>query len=244
MSLARRMSRLGVVVILAVSMLAVAFPGVAATCEEGFVELSGTVTRDLDGGALTEVTSVGILAVDGSFADGEGTTLPSSTYSVCVPVNKTYRVGFQADSYLIEWYDNVYDMASATTVIVGTSDVAGIDASLGQTTISGRVTDQRTGDPLFASVSVVNADTGVGYDNEGTDPATGIYTLTVPPGRWVVAFAVDFHWSEWFDNTKKFSKADVIEVTQFTPSFTGVDARLRLCSRTVPDFCFPKHFND
>ena len=66
----------------------------------------------------------------------------------------------------------------------------------------------------------------------------------MPPGRWVVAFAVDYHWSEWFDNTKKFSKADVIEVTQFTPSFTGIDARLRLCSRTVPDLCFPKHHND
>jgi hypothetical protein len=243
MSSARRMSRMGVVAILAVSMLAVAGPGVASTCEEGFVELSGTVTRDLDGGLLKEVTSVGIFAVDGSFADGAATTLPSSTYSACVPVNKDYRVGFQADHYLIEWYDNVLDMASATPAVVATSDVTGIDASLGQTTISGRVTDQRTGAPLFASVSVVNADTGVGYDNEGTDPS-GVYTLTVPPGRWVVAFAVDYHWSEWFDNTKKFSKADVIEVTQTTPSFTGIDARLRLCSRTVPDFCFPKHYND
>ncbi len=41
-----------------------------------------------------------------------------------------------------------------------------------------------------------------------------------------------------------YSKAEVIETTQFTPTISGVDARLRLCSRTVPDFCFPKHFND
>ena len=65
----------------------------------------------------------------------------------------------------------------------------------------------------------------------------------MPPGQWTVAFAADYHWSKWYDNAKKFSKATVIEVTPFTPLISGIDAELKRCSRTVPDFCFPPNYN-
>ncbi len=228
------------VAVLLVATLGVATPASSVACADGTFMLSGTVTSDINGLPLTEVTSVGIRSTDGTFADGEGTVLPGSTYTACVPAGE-YVISFFADSFMFEWYDDVFDEAAATPVVVD-GDVAGIDASLGWATITGRLTDKRTGDPeLLGSVSVSDATTGVGFDNEGTD-SNGVYTLSVPPGLWAVSFAADYHWSEWYDNSKKFSQAAVIEVTPFTPVISGIDAALKRCSWTVPDFCFPKHF--
>ena len=233
------------IAMLMVMTLGLAAPAMSAApvpCPDGTFRLSGTVTSDINGLPLTEVTSIGIQQIGGTYADGEGTDLPESTFSTCVPPGE-YLLSFFADSFMFEWYNDVYDEAAATPVVITDSDVAGIDASLGWATITGRVTDKRSGDPeLFGSISVTNATTGGGFDNEGTN-ADGVYTLSVPPGRWAVSFAADYHWSEWYDNKKKYSNATVIEVTPFTPLVSGIDAELRRCSWTVPDFCFPKHFN-
>lgn len=219
-----------------------AFSAAPVPCPDGTFRLSGTVTSDITGQPLEEVTSIGIQSIDGTYADGEGTDLPGSTFSTCVPPGE-YVLSFFADSFMFEWYDDVYDEAAATPVVVTDADVAGVDASLGWATITGRVTGKRSGGPeLLGSISVTDATTGLGFDNEGTN-ADGVYTLSVPPGRWAVSFAADYHWSEWYHNSKKYSKATVIEVTPFTPLISGIDAKLKLCSRTVPDFCFPRDFN-
>ena len=195
----------------------------------------------MNGQPLTEVTSVGIQSTDGIYDDGEGTDLPGSTFSTCVPPGD-YTLSFFADSFMFEWYNDAFDAASATPITVA-ADVTDIEASLGWATITGRVTDRKTGDPeLFGSISVVDATTGLGFDNEGTN-ADGVYSLSVPPGQWTIAFAADYHWSEWFYDAKKFSKATVIEITPFTPLISGIDAELRRCSRKISDFCFPRNFN-
>jgi len=237
----RRWIGIATLMVVTLGLAAPAFSAAPVPCPDGTFRLSGTVTSDINGLPLTEITSVGIQSIDGTYEDGEGTDLPGSTFSTCVPPGE-YVLSFFADSFMFEWYNDAFDAASATPVVV-TADVAGLDASLGWATITGRVTDKKTGDPeLLGSISVVDATTGIGFDNEGTN-ADGVYTLSVPPGQWAVAFAADYHWSEWFDNKKKFSQARVIEVTPFTPLISGIDAELRRCSRTVPDFCFPRNFN-
>jgi hypothetical protein len=221
--------------------LGTAVPAMSAPCPDGSFELSGTVYSDINGLPLTEITSVGIESTDGTYADGEGTQLPGSTYTTCVPPGE-YLVSFFADSFMFEYYDDSFDAVGATPVTITDAAVAGVDASLGWATITGRMTDRKTGAPLlFASASVTNADTAVGFDDNPADDA-GVYTLQVPPGRWVVAFTADYFWAEWYDNAKRLSRAEVIEVTPFTPLISDIDGELKRCSRTVPDFCFPRNF--
>jgi hypothetical protein len=54
----------------------------AAPCPDGTFLISGTVADEATGLPLTEVTSVGVTAVDGSYDDGLGTaTVPD----FCIP---------------------------------------------------------------------------------------------------------------------------------------------------------------
>lgn len=72
----------------------------------------------------------GTTSTDGSFADGEGTRLPGSTYTACVPPGE-YFTSFFADSFMFEYYDDSYDAAGATPAVVTDAAVTGIDASVG-----------------------------------------------------------------------------------------------------------------
>jgi hypothetical protein len=233
----KRPIRWGLVAILVGATIAVAAPASSAPCPAGQYEISGTVVSDLDGRPLTEVTSVGIRALDGPYEDGEATVLPASTYATCVPPG-SYEISFFADSFMFEWYDDAFDRASATPVVVTDADVPGVDASLGWATITGRVTSKRTGAPLTGGAAAVDAATGDGFDQVAMNE-DGVYTLSVPPGRWVVGWNVDYYWYEWYADAKRFSKAEVIEVTPFTPLIAGIDAELKPCRREV---CEPRGF--
>lgn len=214
----------------------------ADPCPAGTFLISGTVTDEATGLPLTEVTSVGVSSVDGTYDDGLGTVLPGSTWEGCVPPND-YRIAFFADSYNLEWYDDQPDEASATIVTV-TADTTGLDAALRRLAfITGRVVDQDTGAGLFTSIGLQSVD-GTFNDGLGTDDA-GNFRIAAPgPGTYLLNFSSDYHWSEWWDNKKRRSQAAVITITSTTTEVGPVIVRLRRCSDTVPDFCIPPHFLD
>ena len=221
----------------------------AAHCGLGEFSVSGSVTDEFTGLPLDRITSVGISLSDGTSYDGESTTLPGSTYHVCLPAG-SYLLSFFADGYYFEWYDDSGTQAGVE-VVTGSAGEAfsAIDAALTPwPVITGRVTDSRTGAPLFTSVGLTDAATGLGLDGEGTD-ANGVYefildpTFFPVPGTYLLHFSADFHWSEWYDNSKKKSKANVISVTPGSGVISGVDAGLKPCGRPVPDFCIPRNFS-
>ncbi len=221
----------------------------AAHCGAGEFSVSGSVTDEFTSMPLDRITSVGISQTDGPLSKGENTMLPGSTYDVCLPAG-SYLFSFFADDYYFEWYDDSETEAGAA-VVTGSAgdDITGIDAALTPwPVITGRVTDSRTGAPLFTSVGLTDAVTGLGLDGEGTD-TNGVYEFILNPaffpvpGTYLLHFSADFHWSEWYDNSKKKSKATVISVTPGSGVISGVDAGLKPCGRPVPDFCIPRNFS-
>lgn len=239
----RRWGALLIMLALATGALATASPAGAADCEAGEFSVSGTITDESTGLPLTVVTSVGF----GGF-DDQGTVLPGSMYSTCLPAG-SYVVSFFADGYFLEWHDDAEVIGDATPIVGVAGDHLTVDAALTPwPVITGRVTDSRTGEPLFASVGMTDATAFPGgLDGEGTD-AAGVYRFVLNPafypipGSYLVNFSADFHWSEWYDGAKKRSKATVIEVTRDSGVISGIDAALRDCGRPVPDFCIPRNF--
>jgi hypothetical protein len=158
-------------------------------------------------------------------------------------------VSFFADGYFTEWHDDAATLGEATLIAGVSGDHLTVDAALTPwPVITGRVTDSRTGEPLFTSVGLTDATAFPGgLDGEGTN-ASGEYRFVLNPdffpvpGSYLVNFSADFHWSEWYDDAKKRSKATVIEVTRDSGIISGVDAELRPCGRPVPDFCIPRNF--
>lgn len=215
----------------------------AAHCPAGEFSIEGTVTDESTGLPLTVVTSVGFESFD-----DQNTVLPGSTYSTCLPAG-SYLVNFNADGYFLEWHDDADTVGAATPVVGAGGDHVEINAALTPwPVITGEVTDRR-GAPLFASVGLTDATAFPGgLDGEGTD-ANGVYRFVLDPasfpvpGSYLVSFSADFHWSEWYDDAKKRSKATVIEVTRDSGVISGVDAELRRCGRPVPDFCLPRNFD-
>jgi len=217
----------------------------AAGCTAGSFEVSGTVTDAVTGLPLDRVTSVSIVLADGTPYDGEGTDLPASAFATCLPVGD-YKIAFNADHYFSEWFDEASDQAFATIISVTDGPVTGVDATLQPwPTISGRITDSQTGEPLFTSVGITNADTGEGLDGEGTNLNGEFFYVVDPrflPINVKISFAADYHWAEWYDDARRMSRATVISVTADSGHITGIDASLRPCRRPFPDFCIQGQF--
>ncbi|MDH5372354.1 MAG: hypothetical protein OEX97_05365 [Acidimicrobiia bacterium] len=244
--------RLKTVILVAVLIAGLLPAGVGAgavACATGQFEVSGTVTDAMTGLPLDRVTSIGIVyAADGSGYDGEGTDPATSAFATCLPIGE-WKIAFDADYYFTEWYDDAPSMEAAAVISVVDGPVTGIDAALQPwPSISGRITDVRTGEPLpLTSVGIYQADTGDGIDGEGVD-ANGEFMYYFSPDyftfpvRVKVNFAADYHWAEWYDNSKRFSRATVITIEADSGSITGIDASVRRCSWTVPDFCFQRKF--
>ena len=242
----KRTTIAGVAAALVVSLMALGSPSIAVVCAPGLFNVSGVVTDDHTGLPLDRVTSVGIMSTDATYNDGEATA-PDSTFETCLPAG-SYFINFFADGYYTEWWDDSPTPLGATVLVVS-SAATGIDAALTPfPVITGRITDARTGDPLFTSVGITDAATGLGLDGIGTD-TNGVYRFVVDPnffpvpGTYKIHFSADFHWSEWYDDAKKKSKAAVITVNRDSGVIGGLDEELRHCGRPVPDFCVPRNFN-
>jgi len=116
-----------------------------------------------------------------------------------------YLLEFTAVGHYIEWYDNMPDPASATTVSITAGANTGYDAQLVKAArITGVVTDD-LGQPI-SGVKVFVYD---GPDSIFRSPITaadGSYTITaVPPGEYTVYADANFpvtgaYGSEWWDD--------------------------------------------
>lgn len=232
---------LTVLTLLVLSLVATATAS-ATDCPAGQFAIEGTVTDESTDLPLDVVTSVGF------GVDDQNTILPSSTFSICLPAG-SYVVSFFADGYFLEWHNDAETASQATPVTGASGDHIVVDAALTPwPVITGQVTD-RSGAPLFASVGLTDATAFPGgLDGEGTD-ANGVYRFVLDPaffpipGSYLVNYSADFHWSEWYDNANKRSRATVISVTRDSGVISGIDAELRNCGRPAPDFCIPRNFN-
>ncbi|MFZ4434176.1 MAG: carboxypeptidase regulatory-like domain-containing protein, partial [Microthrixaceae bacterium] len=169
----------------------------------------------------------------------------SSTFvaSTCTSADGNYRIpGLVAGSYKLylfggnnvnpQWFDGAADEASATPVALSAGQaVTGKDfrvdppGDLG--TITGRVTDAATGQPLTsACVDAISVPETFVRRTACTD-ATGAYSLKVPAGTWKVFFdepasSPSLAFEYWNDRSTQ-STADAVVVTAggTTPNIDG-----------------------
>lgn len=78
--------------------------------------LTGRVVDDRSGEDL--FASIGIEAVDGSFADGEGTDASGGEFRITVREPGDYLLSFFVDSHWAEWYDDANKRSRATPIEV------------------------------------------------------------------------------------------------------------------------------
>jgi len=189
--------------------------------------LSGTVTTDGFGtgingatvcAATTEGQACGTSGLDGSYeVDG---LLP----------NREYEVTFTAADHVGECYNDQVGACTgaADRVVVGTLDVAGIDAALELNPggIAGTVTAADTGSPLSIVEVCVNGST-IDARRCAFSEADGTYDLgDLPSGNYIVSFTdtSGFYLPECYDASPCFAPL-LVAVTQPTVR-VGIDATL------------------
>jgi hypothetical protein len=176
-------------------------------------------------------------------SDAWATTDDAGDYDLAVPAG-TYRLGFSADGYLSEFYDDAHSVDAATSIIVEPGhDQPGEDAVLDTaSSISGTVTLPPAADPggIDGLVTVVDTESKelVGFGRvdvaSGTD---GAYPYTVdglPAGSYRVEFAhLDgpaTSEAQFYDDHPESAgpgSADAVVLTTGEHA-TGVDATLRV----------------
>lgn len=233
-----------VVTVAALSTVLAGIPASAGHCPEGSFQLAGTVTDAATGLPLAEVTSVGITQLDGPYVDGAGTNALSE-WSQCVPAG-LYSVSFAADSYYIEWWNDAFTAADASVIVVD-RDRLDIDVSLDRLTmIVGRVVDAHTGAGLGGSIHVESLD-GTYLDGAGSQ-LDGSFALTLnhieqrlDPDTYLIAFQMDGHWAEWYDDAKKKSNATPIVTARGISVIDLGVIEMRSCPRA--EICIGGAFN-
>jgi hypothetical protein len=153
-----------------------------------------------------------------------GTTDEDGNYLLVAPAG-TYRVVFEVDGYVIQYYDGAGDIDHATTVSVGEAPVLGIDAALEQAgSIKGRVALSSVygskGEVEVCAVSATNEEC------VKPEPTSGVYEfLHIPPGSYKVRFSLHGYFTQYFDDKATEAEAESVTVTAGHES-GGVDATL------------------
>lgn len=151
------------------------------------------------------------------------TTEEGGKYVLSTPPG-TYRVMFEVDGYVIQYYDGAGDIDHATTVSVAEAPVGGIDAALeqagsikGQVALSGVYRNRGEVEVCALSASseeCVNPDLGGAYEFEH-----------IPPGSYKVRFSLGGYFTQYFDDKATEAEAQSVTVTAGDET-TGVDATL------------------
>ncbi len=153
-----------------------------------------------------------------------GTTDEDGNYLLVAPAG-TYRVVFEVDGYVIQYYDGAGDIDHATTVSVGEAPVLGIDAALEQAgSIKGRVALSG----VYGSKDEVEvcALSPTSEECVKPDPSNGGYEfLHIPPGSYKVRFSLRGYFTQFFDDKATEAEAESVTVTAGHES-SGVDATL------------------
>jgi len=174
------------------------------------VTVSGTVT--LPEGAPSEYLNAVTVWIHGpgGHADSAAVSPADGTYVFTAIAAETYKVEFRVGSYVPEgggsvtpalvdeFYNNAYAIGAATAVIVGTSNVTGIDATLEWAgSISGTVTFE--GDQPADTYKGVRVNVSGPRGASGGDlnlAADGSYSIGgLAPGDYVVQFLRQSYWN-------------------------------------------------
>ncbi len=184
------------------------------------------------GGVVTDSVGApiesGYVEVSSATSSRSASIASDGTYRVGPLVPGDYRVEFVPGgrTHLREFYDDVptADLATQVTV-VGSTDVTGIDASVGTTgSIAGIVTDDVSG---LGIAGVQVSASSFDWSIYGVTRADGSYVLSdVPPGDYQVYFGpTTNHVSEYWDDAPDYTSAGFLTVGRGT-DVTGIDAGL------------------
>ncbi len=136
----------------------------------------------------------------------------------------TYRVSFEVDGYVTQYYEDAADIDHATTVTIGGSMVRGVDAALDEAgSITGQVaTNDGQGNLGEVSVCALSAssDECVYADNSGA-----YEFLRLAPGSYKVRFSHRGYFTQFYDDKATEADAQSVTVTAGHES-GGVDATL------------------
>jgi 5-hydroxyisourate hydrolase-like protein (transthyretin family) len=172
----------------------------------------------------------------GSYIKQTSTASGTGAYSLTGLGTGTYKVYFTppyGTDYAPKWYDNQYQEANATGVLVTDGlTTPNINASLdigGK--ISGTVTAAQGGAPLSsASVYVYSSQSTPSYDYFSYDytDASGAYTLTgLPAGSYYLRFEKTDYLTTYYNNKASLATSDAVSVT-FGGTIPGINASLIL----------------
>jgi hypothetical protein len=183
--------------------------------------ISGTVTALGTGDPVENVT---VCAFPEPGLNYCSLTDEDGNYVIVTPPG-TYRVLFEVDGYVTQYFDGAGDIDHARTVSVAKKPVRGIDAALEQAgPIKGQV-----------SLSGVNGSKGevevcalspTSEECVKPDPSSGAYEFPhLPPGSYKVRFSLGGYFTQFFNDKATEAEAESVTVTA-GHGRSGVDATL------------------
>ena len=182
--------------------------------------ISGIVT---DTGTGDPVENVRVCAENKEGEGGCAHTDKDGGYTIYLLAG-TYRISFEVDGYVTEYYDDVAESAHATRVTVAGSQVRGVDAALDEAgSITGQVaTNDGQGNLSEVNVCALSASSEecVYADNSGA-----YEFLRLAPGSYKVRFSLNGYFTQFFDDKATEAEAESVTVTANHES-GGVDATL------------------
>jgi hypothetical protein len=193
--------------------------------EQAEPSISGIVTS-----TGTAVNDVSVRAYD---ADGEivaGTrTDRTGSYSLAVPANASYRLGFVDDErqvFRTEYWNDQSTLGAATPIVVGASDATGKDADLARNPqVRGTVTTENLDEIENVAITVFRLVDGT-YEEQAQfySGVDGRYRVPVESGgTYKFRFTSSKYQTEWLDDVATEAAATPIQVTS---NVTGKDVRL------------------
>ncbi|HXF31795.1 MAG TPA: carboxypeptidase regulatory-like domain-containing protein [Solirubrobacterales bacterium] len=183
--------------------------------------IRGTVTAQGTGEPVENVT---VCAFPWPGLNYCGSTDEDGNYLLVTPPG-TYRVMFEVDGYVTQYYGGTGDIDHGTTVAVAEAPVGGIDAVLEQAgSIKGQVT--LNGDYGSRGEVEVCALSATSEECVKPDPSSGVYEfLRIPPGSYKVRFSLGGYFTQFFNDKATEAEAQLVTVTAGQES-GGVDATL------------------
>ncbi len=167
--------------------------GINAALEYNGPRIVGRVFDQLTGFPISSVS----VSADGPTPDGEG-TFADGRYQFRNLTPGDYTISFFSDFHFVEWYDDSYSAAGATSVALGTGTVVVPDVSLLPLGVYGTVVDEATGAPIAgATVRVVGL-----IARSGITAADGSFAVTgFGPDDWgdyAVRITAPGYITEWY----------------------------------------------
>jgi len=205
-------------------------PNIDAVLAHG-VRLSGRVTDASDPTRGIAGVNVAVATpADNRWVAGAATSADGS-YSIFVAPG-SYVMYFSppfGTDFLLEYWNDKSDFATADVITVTGPPMANLDAALSHVlTISGRVTND-AGDPIPGIiVNVDRSELPFTFVMSAVTDADGRYSANLPAGRYKVFFFPGVgvpYIGEWWRDKTTFATADVIDVSTTVPNVDGVLAR-------------------